>query len=61
MTVIMVSQRISTIKASDKIIVLDNGKISGIGNHRELMRSCNVYKEIYNSQLSKESDRDEEE
>lgn len=61
MTVIMVSQRISTIKASDKIIVLDNGKISGIGNHRELMRNCNVYKEIYNSQFSKESDCDEEE
>ncbi|MFT8315316.1 MAG: ABC transporter ATP-binding protein [Clostridium sp.] len=59
MTIIMVSQRISTIKASDKIIVLDNGLVSGVGSHEELMKNSDVYREICNSQLSKESDKDE--
>lgn len=52
MTVFIVSQRISSIKNVDKIIVLDDGKIAGIGTHRELYRSCDVYKEICLSQLS---------
>ena len=60
MTVIMVSQRISTIKAADKIIVLDNGLVSGVGSHEELMKNSDVYREICNSQLSKESDKDEQ-
>lgn len=60
MTVIMVSQRISTIKEADKIIVLDNGLVSGVGSHKELMKNCDVYREICNSQLSKESDTNEQ-
>ena len=59
MTIIMISQRISTIKAADKIIVLDNGFVSGVGSHEELMKNSDVYREICNSQLSKESDKDE--
>lgn len=54
MTVIMVSQRISTIKDADLIIVLDDGNLAGVGTHNELLQSSEVYKEINNSQLSKE-------
>ncbi|MBD8045937.1 ABC transporter ATP-binding protein [Clostridium faecium] len=61
MTVIMVSQRVSTIKDADKIIVLDDGTVAGIGTHKELINSCSVYKEICNSQLSKESGEVEKE
>lgn len=50
-TVIMVSQRASSIKNADKIIVLDNGEIVGIGKHDYLINNCEVYKEIYSSQL----------
>jgi len=53
-TVIIVAQRISTIKNADKIIVLDNGKIVGEGTHKELLKNCKVYEEIASSQLSKE-------
>lgn len=53
-TVIIVAQRISTIKNAEQIIVLDEGKIVGIGNHKELMENCETYKEIALSQLSKE-------
>lgn len=52
-TVIIVSQRISTIKNADKIIVLDNGDVVGIGTHKQLTETCSVYKEICLSQLSK--------
>ena len=52
MTVFIVSQRISSIKSADKIIVLDDGKIAGIGTHSELYNGCEVYKEICLSQLS---------
>lgn len=51
-TVIIVAQRISTIMNADKIIVLDEGKIVGIGNHNELLKSNSVYQEIASSQLS---------
>ncbi len=51
-TVIMVSQRANTIKGANKIIVLDDGKIVGMGKHQELYKSCNIYREIYDSQLS---------
>lgn len=50
MTVFIVSQRTSSIKASDKIIVLDDGKIVGMGNHEKLMDTCEVYREIHESQ-----------
>lgn len=53
-TVIIVAQRIGTIKNADKIIVLDDGKIAGMGTHRELLDNCSVYKEIALSQLSEE-------
>ena len=53
-TVIIVAQRISTILDADKIIVLEEGKIVGIGNHDELMKTCDIYKQIALSQLSKE-------
>ena len=50
----IVAQRIGTIRDADKIIVLDDGKISGIGKHNELMETCEVYRQIAYSQLSKE-------
>ncbi len=53
-TSIIVAQRIGTIINADKIIVLDAGKTVGIGTHKELLKSCDVYKEIAYSQLSKE-------
>jgi len=53
-TVLIVAQRISTIKNADKIIVLDEGKIVGVGKHEDLLKDCNVYKQIAYSQLSKE-------
>ena len=53
-TVLIVAQRISTIKNADKIIVLDEGKIVGQGTHDELMKTCPVYQEIASSQLTKE-------
>lgn len=51
-TVFIVSQRISSIKNADKIIVLDDGKIASIGTHMQLYKTCSVYKEICLSQLS---------
>lgn len=53
-TIIIVAQRIGTIKDADRIIVLEEGKIAGMGTHWELMKTCDVYKEIAYSQLSKE-------
>ncbi|HRX42641.1 MAG TPA: ABC transporter ATP-binding protein [Clostridia bacterium] len=53
-TVIIVAQRVSTIMNSDRIIVLDNGSISGIGTHRELLAGNDIYREIVASQLSEE-------
>lgn len=53
-TKFIVSSRIGTIKDADKILVLDNGILVGIGSHKELLKTCKVYKEIAESQLSKE-------
>lgn len=50
MSVIIISQRATSIKNADKIIVMDDGKICGIGKHDELINTCEVYQEIYNSQ-----------
>ena len=58
-TNIIVAQRIGTIKNADKIIVLDEGEIVGMGTHKELLKSCKVYREIAYSQLSKEELNDE--
>ena len=53
-TVIMVAQRVGTIKNADKIIVLDDGKVVGQGTHEELLKNCPVYADIAKSQLSEE-------
>lgn len=53
-TVLLVAQRISTVMNAEQVIVIDEGKIVGIGNHKELMENCEVYKQIALSQLSKE-------
>jgi len=53
-TIFIVAQRINTIMNADQIVVLDEGKIVGIGTHNELIKKCKVYKEIALSQLSKE-------
>jgi ATP-binding cassette subfamily B protein len=53
-TVILVAQRVATVMDADRIIVLDEGKIAGIGTHKELLNSCKVYSEIVSSQLSEE-------
>lgn len=53
-TSLIVAQRIGTIRDADCIVVLDEGKVVGKGTHKELMDSCEVYREIAYSQLSKE-------
>ncbi len=53
-TVIIVGQRVATIMDADRIIVLDEGKIAGMGTHKELYQTCDVYREIVASQLSEE-------
>lgn len=53
-TILIVAQRIGTIMNADKIIVLDEGKVVGMGKHKELLENCEVYKQIALSQLSKE-------
>lgn len=53
-TTIIVAQRISTILHAEQIIVLDDGRVAGIGTHKELLKNCEVYRQIASSQLSKE-------
>lgn len=53
-TVIIVAQRVGTIMDADKIVVLDEGRIVGMGKHSELIENCEVYKEIYHSQITEE-------
>lgn len=53
-TIFIVAQRINTILKADQIVVLDEGKVVGIGTHHDLIKSCSVYREIAESQLSKE-------
>lgn len=53
-TVLIIAQRVATVMDADRIIVLDEGKISGMGTHKELLNSCKVYHEIVSSQLSEE-------
>ena len=50
-TVFIVSQRASSIQYADKILVLDDGELAGIGTHKELLQTCEVYQEIYYSQF----------
>ena len=53
-TILIVAQRISTVLNAEQILVLDNGKIVGKGTHKELLKNCQVYRDIAESQLSKE-------
>ena len=53
-TVFIVSQRTSSIQHADKIIVLDDGEVAGIGTHEKLLEQCQVYQEIYDSQYKKQ-------
>jgi len=53
-TVIIVAQRVGTVMDADRIIVLDNGRVAGMGTHKELLNNCDVYHEIVSSQLSEE-------
>ena len=53
-TTIVVAQRVGSIMDSDQIIVLENGQIAGIGKHKDLLKNCEVYKEIAYSQLTEE-------
>ena len=57
--VLIVAQRISTIMDAETIVVLDDGEIVGMGNHKELLKSCEVYREIAQSQLGEEALKDE--
>ena len=52
--VILVAQRISTIMDADQIVVLDEGRVAGIGTHKQLLESCAVYQQIARSQLSED-------
>ena len=53
-TILLVAQRVSTIMYADQIVVLDQGRIAGVGTHKELLKSCDIYYEIASSQLSAE-------
>lgn len=56
-SVIMISQRTTSLKNADKIIVMDDGEAVGIGKHDELLETCEIYKEIYNSQMSEREEK----
>lgn len=54
LTCIIIAQRITSVMGADRIIVMDNGEIVGMGSHEELMKNCSVYQEIFHSQIGKE-------
>lgn len=54
LTCLLIAQRITSIMDTDKIVVLDHGEIAGLGRHEELLKDCQVYQEIYQSQMGKE-------
>jgi ATP-binding cassette subfamily B protein len=51
---LIVTQRVSTVMGAEQIVVLDEGRVAGIGTHKELMETCEVYREIASSQMSRE-------
>ena len=51
MTVMLISQRISTVRRADRILCMDNGQSVGFGTHEELMERCALYRDIYSSQI----------
>ena len=55
-TVIMIAQRTVSVEGCDRILVLDDGECAGLGSHEELLGSCEVYREIYNTMYRKEED-----
>ena len=55
-TKIIIAQRIATGRRADRIIVLENGRVAAVGTHGELLRSCAVYQDIYQSQIGKEGE-----
>lgn len=57
LTCLIIAQRITSVMTADKIIVMDNGAIAGMGNHNELMKNCEIYKDIFRSQLGKEMEQ----
>ena len=58
-TKIIIAQRISSVEDADRIIVMENGRINGIGNHEELLKSNEIYREIYTSQNAGSNDSSE--
>lgn len=58
-TKIIVAQRIATVRRADRIVVLENGGVAACGTHAELLESCPVYRDIYNSQIGKEGEENE--
>ena len=51
MTTIIIAQRVASVKEADRIIIMDNGKIADIGNHEELLKRNEVYRDLYNTQM----------
>ena len=49
--VLLISQRISTVRRADRILCMEDGRVQGFGTHEELMKGCGVYREIYASQI----------
>ena len=58
-TTFLVSQRIACIRQADQILVLDNGSLAGVGTHEELLESCGLYQEIFDSQFPGEREKKE--
>ena len=56
MTIITIAQRVASVRNADKIVVLNDGEIASIGSHDELINTCPIYQEIYNSQLKKDGE-----